>query len=281
MSESPRVSVILPAYNEAKYIRRSVNSILAQTFVDFELILLDDGSDDGTWEIIQTFDDPRIRPIKLDRQGFSNALNHGLQIACGEYIARMDADDESLPMRFERQVTFLDANPDITVLGTAYYKYDAMRDESYIRIHPQNDSEIRNAMALYHPICHGAVMFRRTLVEKVGGYNNILAASDLDLWLRAAPYFRFANLDTPLYVYWFDPSHSYFELSLGRFRRAWVSVTLHARAIRELQMPKYYYALLVARWVYYIILPNRIKRLVRRLVSKSEEIPIPSQMPET
>ena len=277
----PEVSVILTAYNEEMLIRRSVNSILGQTFEDFELLLIDDGSTDRTWEIIQDFKDPRIRRKQLDRVGRSRALNWGLNLARGKYVALMDADDESLSERLENQVAFLDSNPTISILGTTYYRYDARRNERYVRSFPSNDREIRHSMALYIPICNGSVMYRKAVVEKVGGYNeNIDDLEDLDLWLRAASHFQFANLGPPpLHIYWFDPKHSYFETSHGSYRRVWRGLKLNGRAIRQFQLPAYYYALLGAKLLYYAILPNRLKRIARNLVSGGIELPVGSQYP--
>ena len=275
-NKQPLISVLLPAYNEAKYLRRAVDSILAQTYKDFELILLDDGSTDETWEIIEEYDDPRLRKVRLDRRGFTAALNHGLSISRGEYIARMDADDESLPERLAKQATFLNTHPEISIVGTAYYKYDALRNEQFIRRHPSTDQEIRQAMALYHPICHGTVMFRKNVINKIGGYGDLPTASDLELWLRAARYFKFANLNEPLYIYYFNPHHSYFEDSLGHMKRVMISAKLHARAIDQFKLPAYYYLIMSARWIYYLFLPTKFKRFVRNLVSLSKEEPISS-----
>lgn len=270
-TKQPLISVLLPAYNEAKYLRRAVDSILAQTFKDFELILLDDGSTDETWEIIEKYLDPRLLKVRLNRMGFTSALNHGLSIARGEYIARMDGDDVSLPERLEKQVSFLDTHPDISIVGTAYYKYDALRNEQFIRRHPTTDKNIRRAMAFYHPICHGTVMFRKEIVNKIGGYSNLPTASDLELWLRASRYYKFANLDEPLYIYYFNPNHSYFEVSLGHLKRTMISAKLHNRAIKEFDLPSYYYLIASARWIYYLLLPSKIKRFVRNIVSFSKE----------
>jgi glycosyltransferase involved in cell wall biosynthesis len=213
--------------------------------------------------------------------GFTKALNHGLRLARGEYIARMDADDESLPERLERQVAFLDSHPNVSILGTAYYKYDALRNERYVRYHPRSDQDIRRSMALYIPICHGSVMYRKAVVERVGGYDeNISDIVDLELWLRAAPYFKFANLGTPLYVYWFDPQHSFFEMSHGRYRRVWHTVKLNAHAIQLFRLPAYYYVLLAAKLLYYFALPTSFKRIARKLVSGSKELPPKSRLPE-
>lgn len=271
---TPKVSVILSAYNEEKYLTRSVQSILDQTFRDLEVILIDDGSTDSTWEIIKGFQDSRVRPVKLDRSGLMKAVNRGLSMARGEYIARMDADDESLPDRIQKQVEFLDSHPDIAVVGTAYFKHDAMRNERYVRFEPTDDAEIRRSMALYIPICQGSVMVRGCVFEKIGGYDeDIPDAEDLDLWLRAAPYFRFANIPEPLYIYWFDPEHSYFESSLGRLRRTMNKIRLSSRAIRLFELPRYYY-LLAGGTLVYNLLPTTLKRLARRLVSNSVEEPL-------
>lgn len=283
MKDSPRVSVVMPAYNEEKLIRRSVCSILSQSYTDFELIVVDDGSTDNTWQILNEFDDPRIRLARPGRLGFNRALNYGMSMARGEYIARMDADDESLPDRLERQVAFLGINPEISILGAPYLKYDAMRNECLLRVHPQTDQEIRRAMGFYIPICHGAVMFRKIVVDKLGGYNeDVLDQEDLELWLRAAPYFKFANLDLPpAYIYWFDPKKSFFEGSLGRPKRTWISLRLHARAIRELDLPAYNYTMLGAKFLYAFLLPNRLKRFARKLVSGNKETQVSFPGPRT
>lgn len=280
-NEQPSVSVLLTAYNEEMFIRRSVNSILGQTFEDFEMLLVDDGSTDSTWEIMQEFNDPRIRRHQLARVGRSKALNYGLSLARGKYVALMDADDESLPARLERQVAFLDSHPAISILGTTYYMYDARRNERYVRSFPSNDGDIRRSMALYIPICNGSVMYRRAVIEKVGKYNEYIedGLEDLELWLRAARHFRFANLGPPpVHIYWFDPQHSYFEKLHGRYKRVWHGIKLNGRAIRQFQLPAYYYALLGAKILYYAVLPNSLKRIARRLVSGSKELPLASRV---
>ena len=115
----PKVSVVMPAYNAEAYIGAAMESILSQSFGDFEFLILNDCSTDGTEAIIQSYDDPRIVYIKNEKNmGVAATLNKGLAAAQGEYIARMDADDFSLPQRFEKQVAYLDAHPEVVVLGT-------------------------------------------------------------------------------------------------------------------------------------------------------------------
>lgn len=112
----PKISVIMPAYNAERYIREAIDSILRQTWSDFELIIIDDGSTDSTAAIIAEYTDNRIRFCpNAQNMGVAATLNRGLELACGAYIARMDADDISLPERFAKQAAYLDAHPDVTV----------------------------------------------------------------------------------------------------------------------------------------------------------------------
>ena len=121
MSEAvqPKISVVMPAYNAENYIREAIDSILAQTFRDFEFLIIDDGSTDHTVEIIRSYSDSRIRLYQNERNmGVAATLNRGLDLARGEYIARMDADDISLPERFAKQAAYMDAHPDVAVCGS-------------------------------------------------------------------------------------------------------------------------------------------------------------------
>lgn len=272
--DSPRISVVMAAYNEEALIQRAINSLLAQTFGDFELLVIDDGSKDRTVEIVQRYTDDRIRLFTPGRLGFTKALNFGLKNARGELIARLDADDEDLPDRFKSQVEFLDTHPEISILGTAYIKHDAMRHEDFIRHFPEKDCDIKKTMSFQIPICHGSVMFRKQVIDRIGGYNeNIPDAEDLELWIRAASAgFMFHNLQVPLHVYWFDSKTSYFEATLGRRKRALNTLKLNARAIKQMHLPVYYYLLLGAKLVYYFLLPTRLKTVARKLVSRSTEV---------
>jgi glycosyltransferase involved in cell wall biosynthesis len=115
----PRISVVMSVYNGEKYLRQAIESILQQTYTDFEFIIIDDGSTDSSREIIQSYDDKRIRLVINEQNiGLTKSLNKGIRLAKGEFIARMDADDISLPQRFEKQVAYLDSHPEVGVLGT-------------------------------------------------------------------------------------------------------------------------------------------------------------------
>lgn len=192
-----RVSVVMSVYNGARYLREAVDSILSQTFGDFEFIILNDGSTDGSAEIIGSYCDIRIRYVENSQNmGLTRSLNQGLLMAQGEYVARMDADDISLPKRFERQVAFLDAHPKVGVLGTAARLIDGSGVKGeIIRFSPEHGFLRWLMCFVTNPIIHPSVMVRRQCIERVGGYDENMATSqDYELWCRLSGATRLANL---------------------------------------------------------------------------------------
>jgi len=195
-----RVSVVMSAYNAERYVRAAVGSILSQTFSDFELVVIDDGSRDGTGEILAGYGDPRIRVIRQVNRGLIASLNLGIELARGEFIARMDADDVAYPRRLERQVAFLDANPDVGMVGTAYDEIDERGSVIGHRCHPTEHEALRRALIRYNPFFHSSVMIRRSVLEAVGPYDETRSflVEDYDLWFRVARVTRVANLPETL-----------------------------------------------------------------------------------
>jgi glycosyltransferase involved in cell wall biosynthesis len=202
----PRISVILPIFNAQRYLSAAVDSILTQTFEDFELLLFDDGSEDQSLEIAKeaTARDSRVILMHGDHRGYVSWLNTGLEMAKGELIARMDADDISLPERFARQVQFLDSQRECSVVGTHATRIDP--DGSPIdswkmpERHEQIDQQHINGRpgALIHP----SVMMRNSALVQIGGYRVAFEpAEDYDLFLRLAEVGRLANLPEPLLKY--------------------------------------------------------------------------------
>jgi glycosyltransferase involved in cell wall biosynthesis len=164
----PKVSVIMSAYNAEKYLRPAIESILSQTFSDFELIITDDGSSDSTREIIKTYNDPRIILIEnLKNLGVAASYNNAVKRAAGEYVARMDADDIARPYRFEKQVSFLNAHPEIAVCG-GWARIHRDDGREYTDSYAREDGEIRFNMLLYNNFVHPAVMFRRSITSEQG-----------------------------------------------------------------------------------------------------------------
>jgi hypothetical protein len=202
---APRVSVVMPVFNGGCYLAAAVESILRQSFNDFELIVIDDGSTDQSASLLSGFarSDGRIRVIGQANAGIVATLNRALDLARGEYVARMDADDVALPSRFDLQVAFLDAHPDVAVVGSAITLIDeegnAIRDVDY-PLAPTEVSEflLHVGCALAHP----AVMMRRADIVAAGGYRAAYRhAEDYDLWLRISETRALANLPDRLLLY--------------------------------------------------------------------------------
>ena len=196
----PRVTVLLPAYDCAPFVREAVDSVLGQTYRDFELVVVDDGSTDGTAEVLASYDDPRMVVLTQENAGMAAALNRGLAVARGDLVARMDGDDRSAPERLARQVAFLDAHPDVSVVGSRYRRMDVDGVPGIVVRLMRHDKDLRREMYLTSPFTHGCVLMRKDAVLAVGGYDGTLwPAEDYDLWTRIGG--RLANLPDVLYDY--------------------------------------------------------------------------------
>ena len=198
----PKVSVIMAAYNEEKYIKEAVNSILKQSFKDFELIIVDDGSKDRTSEILAGYDKEQLKIIHQENQGHAAARNKAIQLSSGEYIANLDANDISMPQRLKRQVAFLDQNSEIGMVGSAFIEIGERIQGRRLAINPTSDQGIREMLVkLGCPLIHPSVMFRRSVIEKVGMYDEKLKnGADIELFGRIMKHFKVANLEEPLVI---------------------------------------------------------------------------------
>lgn len=204
INQTTKVSVILPVYNGQKYLKDSIDSILAQTYTDFELVIVNDGSTDDSEAIIQGFDDPRIRYYKQSNHGISATLNLAIRQAKGRYIARQDSDDLSHPDRLIKQVAFLDAHPKCGVVGT--WAEILVEDVPTDRVlnHPINNNDIKFALLFDSPFVHSSVMMRKELVDRVSGYPSDLnqqSPEDFELWSLLSPICEFANIPEFLLKY--------------------------------------------------------------------------------
>jgi glycosyltransferase involved in cell wall biosynthesis len=197
---APRVSVLMSAYNAMPYLPAAVESVLGQTFTDFEFVVIDDGSADGTAEYLRSVSDPRMRVITQANAGLAVALNHGIEHCRGEYIARMDADDISLPERFAHQVAFLDAHPDVGCVGTQTAPFGDLKLGGNLNL-PTEHEEIYEALATgRHGLVHPSVMMRTDLARKIGGYWSMrVVAEDYDFFLRLGEITRLACVNRVLY----------------------------------------------------------------------------------
>lgn len=198
---SPKVTVLMSVYNGEKYLEEAVNSILNQTFKDFEFIIINDGSFDDTLGMLELYDDPRILLVTQENAGLTKSLNKGLALARGEYIARMDADDISLPGRLEKQVNLLDREPSVGVCGTLVKTIDS--DDGSIWNYPAEPDTIRCRMIFESVIAHPSVMIRRSFFEKYKLYydENLNQSQDYALWVRCAALFDLKNVSEVLLRY--------------------------------------------------------------------------------
>jgi glycosyltransferase involved in cell wall biosynthesis len=195
---APMISVLMPVYNAKRYVAEAIESILDQTFRDFEFLIVDDGSTDGSLEIIKRYGrkDSRIQWLAGDNAGYVVRLNSMIQWAKGDLIARMDADDVALPDRFARQVDFLRSHPEVDVVGGAQEHIDSKGYPLHVHYDPQGHEEISElAMSGACPINHPSVIMRRKALLAAGGYEvEMMPSEDLDLWLRMGERGRLANL---------------------------------------------------------------------------------------
>lgn len=203
----PRISVLLPVYNGAEFLREAVASILSQTFGDFELLIVDDGSTDESLAIIRALaeSDCRIRFDSRPNRGLVKTLNELLDIATSPFIARMDADDIAEPERFQQQLREFEKNESLLAVGSDVYSIDPKGRRLMTITMPHTHDEIdRHTMAVVHGsgMCHPAMMFRSTAFERAGRYREeYWPAEDADLVLRIAEKGSVANIPLPLLSY--------------------------------------------------------------------------------
>lgn len=195
----PKVSVLMPAYNSEKYIAEAIDSILNQTFTDFEFIIINDGSTDNTAKIIRNYarKDLRIRFINnRQNRGFIKRLNDCLDLASGEYVAKMDSDDISLPTRLEKQVEFLDSHPDIGMVGCGLQAFDK---GDFIKTHPAKIGLVDALIEIPTTI----FMARRSLIEqnKLRFNPDFIACEDYEFYAQFIKHANIANIPDVLYKY--------------------------------------------------------------------------------
>ena len=206
----PRVSVVMPVYNAEAFLQEAVGSILHQTYRDFELIAIDDGSTDGSREMLRQYgkSDSRVKVLDQENRGLTRTLKRGVEVACGELIARMDSDDMSEPERLAEQVAHFEAHPGCVLLGTAVTVVEVDGTPAYVAHVPADDVSIRARLRETSPFYHGAVMFRRGPAIDCGSYDQTLPihVEDISLWRRMADRGTLANLAAPLYRYRMVPT---------------------------------------------------------------------------
>lgn len=208
MQPTPLVSVLMPVYNAEQYLKSSIESILKQTFRDFEFLIFNDASTDNSFKIIASYNDTRIVPFNSDKnKGYVEHLNHGIRIARGQYIARMDADDICAPDRLLKQVEFLNHNPEVGICGTSCFLIRSTGNEGYsvIRELRKEREHEKLVLNLYkeNPFIHSSVVLRKNLLVENGlSYDNeYYTAEDYRLWYQVSKLAKLYNLEEPLVYY--------------------------------------------------------------------------------
>lgn len=271
----PKVSVILPVYNAQKYLREAIDSILNQTFKDFEFIIINDGSRDSSPEIIKSYSDERIRYYDNDgNKGLIYTLNRGIDLAKGEYIARMDADDISMPTRFEKQVAYMDSHPDCIVCGTdtqSFYN-DKIKD-FIIKLLPSHykydDCTIKKYLLISACFAHPTVFIRtKTLIDNNIRYKEEYKhAEDYKLWIDLCDYGNFHNLHEKLLKYRITPTQ------ITKNRETVVELKSTAKKCRKEYIEKYFrYNSEIPKIIFRQKLDTSSIKMLKKKITDKEEL---------
>ena len=198
----PQISVVTSVYNGEAYLEECVDSILNQTFQDFEYIILNNGSTDRTAEILAKYSDPRLRIVHQENLGIVNSLNKGTSLCRSAFIAHLDADDFVHPSWLEKHLTYMRQNQEVVLCSSRFE--ELFQGKLYPQSFPylETDEEIRQSLCVYNPIPHSFTIIRKSSLQKVGGYDpRLIIVHDFDLWVRLLEEGRAHNLDEVLGVY--------------------------------------------------------------------------------
>ena len=187
-----KISVLMPAYNCSKYIKAAINSILNQTYKEFEFIIIDDGSTDNTADIISSFKDSRIKYYKTEHKGTSAALNYGITLCSNEWIARIDADDLNTPARLEKQMKFIEENPECDVISSWSVYFRDPAKILFLLKEPLYNNEIYKYLDIHNPLNQSAMICRKSIFNDVKFNENIDSAEDYELLYRIRDNVNFA-----------------------------------------------------------------------------------------
>lgn len=204
---SPKVTVLMPVYNGEKYLRDAIDSILCQNFTDFEFLIINDGSTDGSQKIIDSYLDKRIKVLNNEKNiGLVNTLNKGFNEAQGEYIVRMDCDDVSLKNRLSVQVAFMDKNKTVGASGSYYYLL--LNEKKALADFPLNQEEMKCFMIFNSPIAHPTAIIRASVIKenKLSYRSECIHAEDYDFWSQMSQYSELANVSDVLLNYRVHPN---------------------------------------------------------------------------
>ena len=260
------ISVVMSVYNGEANIRETIDSILAQSFKDFEFIIINDASTDSTNQILEEYQqkDSRIVLLKNSQNlGLTKSLNKAISYAQGKYIARIDAGDISLPQRLQKQVDYMKSHPDIGLLGTAARIVSQLSEDDGIEtdiIYDANHEEILRLMRRKNPFIHPTVMFKTDLFRSLGGYDeSFIVLQDSELWTRMIQKTQVCNLQSVLVIVPMYPSSISIANNNKQLRAA---IRLHIKKIKWNICP-WYYSVYILKYLLLLIIPNSIRANLR------------------
>jgi len=270
-TNSPVVSIIIPTYNEEKYVNEVLHSISNQSYDNIEIIIVDGGSTDGTIEKIDNFvnESPYKIQVFINEPSINQsfARNRGLMHADGEYIVFHDADDLSFPDRINKQVHFLEDNPEFGVVGSSFYYINPLRGEETIRERPTGHGQICQALARSCPIHIGSAMFRREALAQTHLFKSGYAEVYEILIDLAAKEWKLSNISEPLFIYRINED----SISRsGEIRQKMVLVKRSYQAVSRLNLPKYNLILSLG-WFLYAYSPITVKYFLRQIFAPDED----------
>ena len=253
----------MSVYNDAKYLKEAIESILNQTFKDFEFIIIDDGSTDKSSKILDDYvkKDKRIKAIHQKNIGLTKSLNKALKLAQGRYIARMDANDVAYKSRFKTQVKFLQKHPKIGLVGNYVDVIDEKGKTMGQLIYPTSDKKIKKELIKKNPFCHPTVMFKKEVTEKTGAYNeDFSVAQDYDFWIRISRYYQTANLPEVLGAWRTRRESITSQKNLSQIK---ANLHIQKKAIKDGLYP-WYYSIFLLRTYFLFIFPLRFRNFIKK-----------------
>lgn len=260
---TPIVSVVMSVYNQAEFLSQALNSILAQSLPQFEVIIIDDDSNQATQNLLRGFSDNRIKLIRHPhRLGLAKSLNTGIKLARGQFVARMDADDIALPHRFKTQFNYLKEHPNIAGCGSAVELINTQGKTIGHKRFPASYSALKKVILRYNPFIHSSMMIRKKILDELGNYDTSLnGAEDYDLWLRLISQYPLVNLNHILLKYRINP-HGVSWRSLKHVETQALKARINA--LINYGYPKWQ-AIFLAKPALSLLIPTAIKKHLFRI----------------
>jgi glycosyltransferase involved in cell wall biosynthesis len=288
MMEKPKISVLMPAFNVGNFIGEAIRSVLNQSFTEFELVIVNDGSTDHTKEVIRSFSDSRIILINQENKGIAPTLNRGLQIAKAEYIVRFDADDICYPHRLAKQYEYMMHNPGCVIAGSSADYIDEKGSYVFTHFAPAyTDKAIKSIVTKTCPFIHSSVIFKKSVIIKRGGYNeHAHSFEDHLLWRSVLKEGRVANLIDPLIQVRLNPSSitideqwrpkTFHQIKKRVIEENNITIEEGAQLLSILQSQNHpklkqsaYYSLLAKKFLWNNYQPQKARLNLRKVISEN------------